>query len=198
MGLYEILDKINRLIYNEFRMNITKSMTISGLAMKIYTSNFINHKIYKVRGKIHDDIRIAFYGGRVDVFNPKGERLYQYDVNSLYPHSMLNDMPIGKPRFTNNPNLKDYFGFVFAEIKSPEYMFIPTLPHRDNNKMFCPLGSWKGWYFSEELKQAEEFGYEIKVLYGYQFNRGKEVFDNYVYTCYYHKKKFYRSLKRNL
>lgn len=147
LALHQILDKMSDMVYKDFRLNITKLMTISSLSLNIFTTKFIKDDIYKVGGKVHDDIREAFYGGRVDVFNPEGEGLYQYDVNSLYPFAMLNDIPIGKPRFTNYKNLEEYFGFVYVEIKSPEDLFILTLPYRDSEKMYSLLGNWKGWYF---------------------------------------------------
>lgn len=88
LALHQILDKMSDMVYKDFRLNITKLMTISSLSLNIFTTKFIKDDIYKVGGKVHDDIREAFYGGRVDVFNPEGEGLYQYDVNSLYPFAM--------------------------------------------------------------------------------------------------------------
>ena len=41
-------------------------------------------------------IRRGYYGGHTDVYIPYGENLHYYDVNSLYPFSMLRDMP-GEP-----------------------------------------------------------------------------------------------------
>lgn len=38
-----------------------------------------------------------------------------------------------------------------------------------------PIGTWEGWYFSEELKFAEENGYKITVYKGYNFNRVEDT-----------------------
>jgi hypothetical protein len=47
-----------------------------------------------------------------------------------------------------------------------------------------PLGTWEGWYFSEELKFAQENGYKITVLEGYNFSREKDVFKSYINKVY--------------
>lgn len=39
---------------------------------------------------------MSYTGGHTDVYIPYGENIKHYDVNSLYPHSMLmNKLPIG-------------------------------------------------------------------------------------------------------
>jgi hypothetical protein len=40
-------------------------------------------------------IRRGYYGGHTNVYIPYGENLHYYDVSSLYPFSMLQDMPGG-------------------------------------------------------------------------------------------------------
>ena len=46
--------------------------------------------------------------------------------------------------------------------------------------MYNPLGKWTGWYFSEEIKLAIEFGYDVTVLYGYKFDKTSNVFSSFV------------------
>jgi hypothetical protein len=95
--------------------------------MKIYKSKFLGDaKIPVILDTIYDDIKKAYTGGAVDVYNPsfgfypnlalspKGiveENLnsskikekskgFYYDVNSLYPYVMKeNFMPVGEPIF---------------------------------------------------------------------------------------------------
>jgi hypothetical protein len=58
-------------------------------------------------------------------------------VNSLYPYSMLSEMPAGKPRCKNNlglkkskNELKDMFGFIKAFVICPTDMHKPFLPYK--------------------------------------------------------------------
>ena len=54
----------------------------------------------------------------------QGKGLYYYDVNSLYPYSMLKDMPVGKPTYIiGDIDLNQSFGFFFAEIKTPSGLY---------------------------------------------------------------------------
>ena len=34
-----------------------------------------------------------------------------------------------------------------------------------------PLGEWTGWYQSEEIKNAEKYGYKFEILRGYKFEK---------------------------
>ena len=63
-----------------------------------------------------------------------------------------------------------------------DFYFIPL---RDKNgKIITPNYKFKGIYFSELLKKAILYGYKIKVMWGYNFNRGKDVFKFYVDEMY--------------
>lgn len=55
---------------------------------------------------------------------------------------------------------------------------------RNSNGLNFPLGTWEGWYFSEELKFAKENGYNITVLKGYNFSKEYSVFDSYISDVY--------------
>lgn len=62
------------------------------------------------------------------------------------------------------------------EVKTPEYLEYPILQTRvktkDGYRTVAPLGSWTGVYSSTELYNAKDnFGYELKILRGYLFER---------------------------
>jgi len=46
-----------------------------------------------------------------------------------------------------------------------------------------PTGNWEGMYFSEELKNAQKYGYTFEILWGYTFEKGF-VFKDYVNDLY--------------
>jgi hypothetical protein len=89
-------------------------------------------------------MRKAYYGGVVEVFRNEGTNLKFYDVTSLYPFAMLNDMPTGETLFSTDPNVNNYFGIVFVEVDTsgldPLYTNYPLLPHKLNSRMYNPLG----------------------------------------------------------
>jgi hypothetical protein len=129
-------------------------------------------------------MRNSYYGGVVEVFKNEGTDLKLYDVTSLYPYAMLNDMPGGNMVFSTDSNLNNYFGIVFVEVDTsglnPKYSNYPLLPHKIDGRMYNPLGKWTGWYFSEEVKLAETLGYNIIVHYGYKFERISNVFNSFI------------------
>lgn len=67
----------------------------------------------------------------------------KYDSNSHYPSAMLNDMPVGTPRFTDQKDLSKIFGFCFVEVTAPseDVLRCPILPTKDaNGDLYCPRG----------------------------------------------------------
>jgi hypothetical protein len=90
-------------------------------------------------------MRNAYYGGVVEVFKNEGTNLKYYDVTSLYPFAMLNDMPTGNMLFSTDPNINNYFGIVFVTVDTsgldPNYLNYPLLPHKIDGRMYNLLGS---------------------------------------------------------
>ena len=73
---------------------MTKSVTISGLALRLFLKDFYKENIPDIsKSSIYKDIRQAYYGGITEVYRPYGRHLYYYYVNSLYPYVSLQDMP---------------------------------------------------------------------------------------------------------
>jgi DNA polymerase type B, organellar and viral len=92
--------------------------------------------------KQYKDIKPSYFGGRVEVFKPYGENLFIYDVVSLYPHIMLNDLPIGNIIKSTDNNLNNYFGFCYATVEIPNNIYNPILPFRDElGNVYNPVGS---------------------------------------------------------
>jgi hypothetical protein len=62
---------------------------------------------------------------------------------------------------------------------------ILQLHHKTKNgvRTISPLGSFSGWFFSEELYNAEKYGYSFKVIRGYTFEKDY-IFKGYVKDLY--------------
>ena len=188
-ALLEVISKYSNFIFKNYGINITKINTLSGLALKIYLSSFYKHKnkFKLIKGKIESDIRKAYFGGLVltKAYYTHKNKAYVYDVNSHYPNAMLEDIPVGNPVLSLSKDLNSYFGFVYAEIIPPKNLDFYFIPMRDDSgKIITPNYRFKGIYFSELLKESIYYGYKINVLWGYKFDRGKDVFKNYVDEMY--------------
>jgi hypothetical protein len=204
-SLHEVLIKFNILIFNEFKVNIHKPLTLPALAMRIYKSHYmLKDTIYQLLGRPGFNIRNSYTGGAVDVYIPHNRigsllcnikgffiKLYYYDVNSLYPFVMaFNDMPIGKPiAFEGNIRQiePDAYGFFYCKITSPKFLFHPLLQRRiktqDGIRTIAGLGTWEDWINSAEMDNAIKFGYTFEILNGYQFKTGN-IFEDYITKMY--------------
>jgi len=194
ISLYQIIFKFNELIYGLFSINIHRYPTLSSLAFAIYRSKFMpTNVIAQLSGQMAKDIRQSYTGGACDMYIPsnKEEKIYAYDVNSLYPSIMKDcDMPVGNPTFFEgdirliNP---DAFGFFYCNIIAPDNLEHPILQthiQTENGiRTMAPLGTWSDMIFSAEMDNAMKFGYKFEILWGYTFEKGK-IFKEYIETLY--------------
>ena len=98
-------------------------------------NNELKYGIPILSNKDDNFIRSSYYGGATDYYKAYGENLYYYDVNSLYPYAMLNDMPLTIIKTYNhvqsqNINLNSFFGFLHVEIECPLSVSRPMLPYK--------------------------------------------------------------------
>ena len=198
ISLYEVIVAFHKEIYSKFGINSMDYPTLPSIAFAIYRKNFLkDHKIPIIKGINYADIKKGYYGGYVDVFKASSNLTHSYDVNSLFPAMMRQKfIPVGTPNYFEGaiPLFKSVFGFVEAHIITPtsDKLKHPILPVKYRNpngvvSTIFPFGSWTGWYFSEELKNAEKYGYKFKVLRGYTFKKGL-IFSPYIDQLYNIKK----------
>jgi hypothetical protein len=200
IGLYQVISNFSSLIFNHFKINIKTYPTIPSLSFGIYRSLFMPDKVIPmITSKIQRDIQSGYTGGSVDMFIPsfniitkeKDKKIYSYDVNSLYPFVMKdNDYPVGNPTYFEgniinaDPNA---FGFFYCKIIAPKDLKHPILQihhkTKDGIRTVSPLGSFSGWFFSEELKNALSFGYKINLIKGYTFEKAN-IFSGYINDLY--------------
>lgn len=186
-SLMSVIIKFRDLVYNKYSLDICKHITIPSLALKIYrTFYYKNHyKVKIIDGNVYKDIKRGFFGGKTEVYKPLGDNLKYYDINSLYPKAMLNPMPVGNPELIyydiprDLKELKDLFGFAEAEIEAPR-ISRPILPVRLGGRIYNPIGKWRGMYFIEELRSAMKAGYKVKIIYAYNFEKGYDIFKEYI------------------
>lgn len=209
-SLYEVITKVNKQVFNDYNVNIMDKVTISSLALDIFIKRYYKDNIPLVnKTSMYKDIKEGYYGGKTEVYIPTGNNLYYYDVNSLYPYVALNDMPGLKCyelHFFEGQTIQHLFGFFYCDVESPKDIYFGLLPLRNKEGINFAKGKWKGWYFSEEIKYAQDNGYKINVIKGYSFSREKNVFSNYISKIYEIKtnpvnktqKSFAKSLLNNL
>ena len=193
-GLYEAISLVHKKCFDRYHLNMTDFLTLPSFAMAIFSSNYYDegHEIKVIKGVVESEIRSAYYGGMVQNLAPKevitkGEA---YDMNSQYPNSMLQDMPVGDPTWTDVKDLDQLFGFTYGKVIPPRDLKVLLIRDRleGSGVAIYPRTPFKRMIFTEEIREALKYGYQFEVEYSYNFKRGLDVFADYVHTHYKDKK----------
>jgi hypothetical protein len=219
ISLHEVLTKFSDLIWNNFSINTASYPTITGLAFAIYRSNFMSSsQIPQICNDFFLKIRAGYTGGATDMFIPSNldtinnelvrrEKLFCYDVNSLYPYVMANTyMPTGKIMSfqgdITKTELSDKLGYYLVEVTAPDNLLHPIIqyPIQSNgvHAMASTLGTWNMVIYSEEMNNAIQYGYKFKVLEGLIFQDREYIFKEYVEYMYNLRLKYDKSHPMNL
>jgi hypothetical protein len=101
-----------------------------------------------------------------------------------------NSFPVGPPTYFKGDILKIEslpFGFFYCKISSSSHIQHPILQAhvrgKEGTRSIFPRGNWEGMYFSEELYNAQKYGYQFEILWGYTFEKGY-VLKDYVDSLY--------------
>ena len=132
--------------YNKkYHINLCESVSVSSLSFKIFRQDFLETPIPLLRKTEDIFIRESYYGGSTDFYKKYATKLFYYDVNSLYPYAMLNDMPLAFLGYVKGSDIKlgKFFGFILAQVTCPDDIINPVLIYRnpDTNKVVHPRGT---------------------------------------------------------
>jgi hypothetical protein len=178
--LYEVLHKF----FNSDFV-VEPKMTIASQALNTFQKRFLeNSEIVKMKLKDENYFRENFYsGGRVEVFKGYGENVNVYDVNSLFPFAMLNEMPCGEYVHTRSFH-KDLIGFYEVEMNFPAEYISPLLVKTEKKNYFV---TGKGKYFlsSYTLNIIKKYhNVKFNVIKGFIFKKKDYLFNEYVEHYY--------------
>jgi hypothetical protein len=168
---------------------VTPKFTIASQALSTFTEKFLDCDLVKTNLPDEELIRKQFYsGGRVEVYKGEGTGIRCYDVNSLYPYAMLEEMPCGIPKTVTRYE-PDRIGFYKVRLKSvPKFYISPLLtkiPKGTYLQNYYTNGEGVYYLSSKTLEYLKrEFGVRFNVDFGIVFPRRKELFRDYVETFF--------------
>lgn len=163
---------------------IEPMLTIASQALNTWVLKYCPTNLYRTSDAHETAFRKYFYrGGRVDVFKGYGT-VNEYDVNSLFPSVMLEEMPTGECQNTLKYQ-PGRIGFYEVEIENFPSLYISPLLVYQNGKSYYVNG--KGTYYLSsamiEYLRAT-FGVKCKVNWGLVFQSKSHLFNEYVETLY--------------
>lgn len=182
IALYKALHTAQSIYFNDFKVDITSIYSSPTLSLKIFRSKFLTLSIPILSKNVDDFLRCGYYGGGTDYYNAYGTKIKYYDINSLYPNAMKNPMPLNLINYHRNMDkikLDNFFGYIEVDVTCPSTMLKPMLPFKYEGRTIYPTGTWRGVYFSEELKGMIPLGYKFKLIRGFEFSKAN-IFDSYV------------------
>ena len=185
IGLYQSLQK-----FYEWPLiqQAGQAETIAGQAMRVFRTTLKEEIMPHGKGA-QNFARKSYLGGRTEIFRPlyEGSQLFCYDVNSLYPHAMLNEMPMGQAHWVYKFD-ETKLGIYHANVSVPK-MHIPPLGIVREGKFIFPTGIFSGYWTSAELKYARELGVKFEIIEGLTYERSEKIFETYIAALYDIRKK---------
>ena len=181
--LLNVILKARKIYIKQYNIDISKSVSTPSLSFLIYRYMFQTFDIPILKRNLDKIIRESYYWRDFDYYKLWGRNLKYYKVNSLYPYAMLKDLPLNYLGEFTNIKLEDCFGFIECIVTCPSNIKYPLLIHNYKGRIIHPTGTWKGVYFSEELKEVVKYGYIITVIKAYQFSKA-QLFTDYIEHFY--------------
>jgi len=204
VGLYALLTKFHDYVENVLGGEV--GMTAPSTAIKLLRRKYLKEPIPRSIDT-HDFVRLGYFGGRVEDFIEAGDGLRYYDINSSYPRSMLELMPVGEGQWIDGEPpawmMREWIGFCDVDVEVPEDVIVPPLPVRLEDvsqvraggiavgnlkgKLLFPVGRLRGVWEWSELSRALELGCTIRRWGRSVWYAGQHIFRDFVVDIYRHR-----------
>ena len=203
-GLFEIMLKAQQYFFGLLGVDISRSSTISQLTKDSFQTKFLKQSLinpllhgygrnFFLDEQMNKDFRDSYAGGRTEVFDfDEHEEVKVFDVNSMYPACMLDDVPIERPVVKEDVSV-EYFNhlrkkyYVIADVEiTLKTDRIPLLWTRHEGKLlFTDFEESRGTFHSPEIDKAVELGAKIlRVFRVYVFRQKAPIFKEYIEFLY--------------
>jgi len=184
-ALYEVIEAFQNLSYVH-----DVQLTVASQALHTFRTQFLHGDLEMMALPDEQLVREHFYsGGRVEVFKGWGT-VNSYDVNSLFPYAMIQEMPCGEVRHvrTFRPGL---IGFYKVNVKKAPENNVGLFLYKDSTgKNFYVNGPGTYYLSSASIEYLKSVhGIQCDVESGIVFTRREYLFNEYVDAFYSMKQK---------
>lgn len=138
-------------------------MTIASTALMLFRCAFLSKDI-PISKALNQTCRDSYVASRVEVIERHCQKANYYDINSSFPWSMTKPQPgafLGSSKTWRESDL----AIVDAMVSIPDTAYIPPVPIRHNGRVFFPIGTFRRWFSSEDLRLILENGGRILKVY---------------------------------
>ena len=129
--------------------------TIASTAMSLFRRAFLGRDIFTSE-TLNGICMESYFASRVEVLSRNAHDFKIYDINSSFPYAMTFPLPGNLIEFRTTLPDDDrdeciYLADVTIEIPQ---MHFPPLPYRKDNRVFFPVGRWRAWFTSTDIRLA--------------------------------------------
>jgi hypothetical protein len=129
--------------------------TIASTAMGLFRRAFLQRDIFTSE-RLNQLCQESYFASRVEVLSRNASRFRIYDINSSFPHAMTFPLPGNLMEYRTTLPEDDSDSCIYladATIEVPD-MVLPPLPYRKDNRVFFPVGRWRSWFTSTDIRLA--------------------------------------------
>lgn len=133
---------------------------------------------------------------RDDVYGAWVREANLYDINSHYPHCMLEPMPVGPAIEMEGlteaqvfSNAKRLVGIVHCDVEIPADCYLPPLPVKKDGKLMFPTGRLSGTWDTAELELLPKVGGRIVKTYKSVWFQTAPIFIRFIRQLYKYRDK---------
>lgn len=140
--------------------------TIASTGMNLFRRQYLKRTIYTSE-KLNKIAEESYFSSRVENLSRNCEDFFMYDINSSFPYSMTLAQPAGLESVQTTLPDEDsdeciYIADVTVEV--PE-MELPPVPYRMGGRVFFPVGRWRSWLTSTDIRLAMREGCTIHKVH---------------------------------
>jgi len=140
--------------------------TIASTAMTLFRRAFLKQDIFTSESLNHVAAE-SYFASRVEVLSRHAEKFRIYDINSSFPFAMTSPLPGNLMEYRLDLPDDDRDECIYladATVEVPD-MFFPPLPYRKDNRVFFPVGRWRSWFTSTDIRLALREGAKIHKVH---------------------------------
>ena len=129
--------------------------TIASTAMTLFRRSFLKRDIFTSE-RLNQLCQEAYFASRVEVLSRNPSRFKIYDINSSFPYAMTFPLPGNLTQYRTTLPDDDSDACIYladVTVEVPD-MHMPPLPYRKENRVFFPVGRWRSWFTSTDVRLA--------------------------------------------